>query len=99
MPISVERDVDAGVSHLISNACGRLAVGDQLAREKVAEVVKPCSRQFSLPNDRPPDVAFKSVRVNEAVAGSWKDESRIDVANFKVGEEPHHAVGRLNAAQ
>ncbi len=37
----------ARMSHLIPNMCGRLAVGDQLAREKVAEVVKPCSRQFS----------------------------------------------------
>ena len=55
MPVSVERDVDAGVSHLTPNIGGRLAVGDQLAREKVAEAVKPCSRQFSLLNDRLPD--------------------------------------------
>src|SRR5258708_3710145 len=99
VPVSIEGNVNAGVSHLISNVCGRLAVGDQLAREKVAEGVKPCFRQLSPLDDRPPDVAFKSVWVNEAVAGSWKDESGIGVANFKVGEEPHHAVRGRNTAQ
>lgn len=99
MPISVERDVDAGVSHLISNIRRRLAVSDQLAREKMAEVVKPRSCQFSLLNDRSPDLGFKSVWINESVTVSREDESGIRVADLEVGEEPHHAVGRRNAAQ
>ena len=99
MPVSVERDVDAGMSHLISNVCGCFAVGDQLAREKMAEVVKPRSCQFSLVDNRPPDLGFKSVRIDEPVAVSRKDESGIGVADLEVGEEPHHAVGRRNAAQ
>ena len=68
MPVRIEGNVDAGVPHLISNVGGRLAVGDQLAREKVAEVVKPCSRQLGPLNDRPPDVGFKSIWINEPVA-------------------------------
>ncbi len=99
MPVSVERDMDTGMSHLVSNICSRLAVGDQLAREKVAEVVKPCPRQFSLLNDRSPDVGFKSVRINEPVAVSWEDESGIGFADFEVGEKPHHAVRGRNTAQ
>ncbi len=99
MPVSVERDVDAGMSHLISNICSRLAVGDQLACKEVAEVVKPRSCQFSLLNDRPPDVGFKSVRINESVTVSREDESGIGVADFEVDEESHHAVGRRNATQ
>ena len=99
MPVRIEGNVDAGVPHLISNVGGRLAVGDQLAREKVAEVVKPCSRQLGPLNDRPPDVGFKSIWINEPVAVSWEDESGIGVADFEVGEEPHHAVGGRNTAQ
>ena len=29
MTVSIERDMDAGVPHLVSNVCRRLAIGDQ----------------------------------------------------------------------
>jgi hypothetical protein len=66
--VSVEGNVDAGMPHLIPNVCSRLAVGDQLAGEKVAEIVKPPAVQFSAIHNRPPDVSFKPVWINEPVA-------------------------------
>jgi hypothetical protein len=99
VPVSIEGNVYAGMPHLIPNRCGRLAVGDQLAREEVAEVVKPCSIQISLIDDGPPDVRFKPVWIDESVAVSREDESEIGISDFEVGEEPHHAVRGRNAAQ
>ena len=41
MAVGVERDLDAGVPHLVPNVGGGFAIGDQLGREEVAAIPGP----------------------------------------------------------
>ena len=40
MPVRIERNLDAGVAHLVANVGGGFALGNQLAGEEVSQVMK-----------------------------------------------------------
>jgi hypothetical protein len=75
MTVGIEGKVNAGVPYLVSNVCRRLAIGDQLTREEMSEIVKSRPRHSGSLHDRPPDVFLKIVRCDEPVTVSGEYES------------------------
>ena len=63
MTVRIEGDVDAGVPHLVSNVCRRLAIGDQLTREEMSK-----DRDIVFPSfQQPPRLAARCVLQNRPV--------------------------------
>src|SRR4051812_39057764 len=93
MAVRVERDLDAGVPHLVAYERCRLVVRDQLRREEMPQVVKASSGEAGLGGDRLPDLGVELVRVDEARTVAGEKERAVGLPDLEIGEHLHDAFG------
>lgn len=78
--------MDTGVTHLVPNVCCGLAIGDQLAREEMPEVVVSRARHTGALSNRLPDVSLKMIGVNETMAVAREHKCRIGITCLQIGQ-------------
>lgn len=98
MAVSVERNLDARMAHLIADVRRCLAIRNKLESKEVAQIVKAGALHAGAFGDRQPDFRIKLVRIDETTAFTRKQECGIGVAGFQVSQQFHYALGCCNAS-
>ena len=99
MAVGIEGDVNAGVSHLVSNICCRFPIRDQRTREEVAELVESRSDHSGGFHNRSSDVCLEIIWVDEPVTVAGKDERGLSITDLKICQKLHHVLGRCDTSQ
>src|SRR5262249_20233210 len=50
-------------------------------------------------HNRPPNVGFKFIGVDEPVAVSWKDECRLGIAALEISQDFHHTLSGCDSSK